>query len=66
MVPLMEESCDVFLKKLEGIADTGKSVNIVDWFSMLTLEIILSTAFGVKADVQTDQAESRVRSRLRN
>lgn len=32
----------------------GKTVNIMDWFSMLTLEIILSTAFGIKADVQTD------------
>lgn len=30
----------------------------MDWFSMLTLEIILSTAFGVKADVQTDPDET--------
>ena len=32
-------------------------MNITNWFSMLTLEIILSTAFSVKADVQTDPDE---------
>ena len=35
----------------------GKTVNIMDWFSMLTLEIILSSAFGIKAEVQTDPDE---------
>lgn len=58
MVPLIEESCDVLMKKLEEIADTGKTVNIMDWFSMLTLEIIISTAFGIQANVQTDPDET--------
>jgi len=57
MVPLIEESCDVFLTKLGKIAGTGKSVNVMDWYSSLTLEVILSTAFGIKADVQTDPDE---------
>ena len=31
---------------------TDKSVNMLDWFSKLTLEVILSTAFGVDANIQ--------------
>ena len=30
----------------------------MDWYSSLTLEIILSTAFGIKAEVQTDPDET--------
>ena len=30
----------------------------MDWFSMLTLEIIISTAFGIQANVQTDPDET--------
>ena len=32
-------------------------MNVMNWFSKLALEVILSTAFGVKADVQTDPDE---------
>ena len=35
----------------------GKTVNVMDWFSKLALEVIFSTAFGIKADVQTDPDE---------
>jgi len=31
---------------------TDQSVNMLDWFSKLTLEVILSTAFGVDANIQ--------------
>ena len=31
---------------------TGQSVNMMDWFSKLTLEVILATAFGVDAKIQ--------------
>ncbi|XP_078377237.1 cytochrome P450 3A24-like [Oculina patagonica] len=52
MVPLMEKSCDTLVEKLEKIADSGQSVDMLDWFSKLTLEVILSTAFGVDTNVQ--------------
>ena len=32
-------------------------MNVMDWFSKLALEVIFSTAFGIKADVQTDPDE---------
>lgn len=31
---------------------TDQSVNMLDWFSKLTLEVILSTAFGVDTNIQ--------------
>ena len=31
---------------------TDQSVNMLDWFSKLTMEVILSTAFGVDANIQ--------------
>lgn len=52
MVPLIETSCDTLMEKLHKIADTGEIVKMLDWFSKLTLEVILSTAFGVDAKVQ--------------
>lgn len=33
---------------------TGKSTDITAWFRRLTLDVILSTAFGVISDVQTN------------
>ena len=32
----------------------GKSVDMNEWFNRMTLEVILSTAFGVQSDVQTN------------
>jgi len=52
MLPLIEKSCDTLMEKLEKIADSDQSVNMLDWFSKLTLEAILSTAFGVEANIQ--------------
>ncbi|CAH3172959.1 unnamed protein product [Porites lobata] len=67
MVPLMEKLCDTLLEKLEKIADSGElyfennfallsftdqSVDMLDWFSKMTLEVILATAFGVDAKIQ--------------
>ncbi|XP_078377241.1 cytochrome P450 3A4-like [Oculina patagonica] len=54
MVPLIEKSCNVLLDKLEKISNTGQSVDVSNWFSKLTLELILSTAFGVDSNIQTD------------
>ena len=34
------------------ICVTDQSVNMLDWFNKLTLEVILSTAFGVDANIQ--------------
>ncbi|XP_031561235.1 cytochrome P450 3A4-like [Actinia tenebrosa] len=52
MVSLIEESCDVLVEKLEEVADTGRSIDIFSWYSKMTFEVILSSAFGIKSDVQ--------------
>ncbi|KAL9967762.1 hypothetical protein ACROYT_G026054 [Oculina patagonica] len=52
MVPLIEKSCDTLVEKLNKIADSGQSVDMLDWFSQLTFEVILATAFGVDANIQ--------------
>ncbi|KAJ7371316.1 Thromboxane-A synthase [Desmophyllum pertusum] len=52
MVPLIEKSCDTLMEKLVKIADSDESVDMLDWFRQLTFEIILSTAFGVDANIQ--------------
>ncbi|XP_067037448.1 cytochrome P450 3A8-like [Acropora muricata] len=58
MIPFMNEALDTLLAKTERISKTGEIVNgeIVDfhrWLQSLTMEVILSTAFGVKAETQT-------------
>jgi len=55
MVSLIEESHDRLMEKIEKVVGTGESVDILDWYSRLTLEVILSTAFGVQADIQNDK-----------
>ncbi|XP_078377062.1 cytochrome P450 3A24-like [Oculina patagonica] len=52
MVPLIEKSCDALMGKLAKIADSDQSVDMLDWFSKLTLEVILATASGVDTNVQ--------------
>ncbi|KXJ29496.1 Cytochrome P450 3A24 [Exaiptasia diaphana] len=54
MVPAIERSNKTLMSKLQGIADTGKSIDIYSWFSLMTLEVILSTSFGVESPVQTE------------
>ena len=34
---------------------SGESVDMLDWFSQLTFEVILSTAFGVDANIQMEE-----------
>lgn len=40
---------------LPGLYYTDQSVDMLDWFSKLTLEVILSTAFGVDAEIQNGE-----------
>ncbi|XP_032225261.1 cytochrome P450 3A29 [Nematostella vectensis] len=52
MTPKMRESCDTLMDKIGKVADTGESVDILGMFSPMSLEIILSTAFGIDSQVQ--------------
>lgn len=55
MMPLIARSCDTLVEKLKEICDTDQSVDMLDWFSKMTLEVILSTAFGLDAKIQTGE-----------
>ncbi|KAK3697995.1 hypothetical protein QZH41_014378, partial [Actinostola sp. cb2023] len=59
MIPLIEKSCETLVDKIQDIADSGKSVDIFSWFSLMTLEVILSTAFGVESPIQTDSSNNK-------
>ncbi|KAK3697752.1 hypothetical protein QZH41_010307 [Actinostola sp. cb2023] len=59
MIPLIETSCETLVDKMQDIADSGKSVDIFSWFSLMTLEVILSTAFGVQSPIQTGSSNNQ-------
>ncbi|KAK3697996.1 hypothetical protein QZH41_014379, partial [Actinostola sp. cb2023] len=60
MIPLIEKSSEILVDKIQDIADSGgKSVDIFSWFSLMTLEVILSTAFGVDSPVQTENTNNK-------
>ncbi|XP_020621676.1 cytochrome P450 3A2-like [Orbicella faveolata] len=54
MVPLMNQAFDTFMTKLEKVAHHEESVDIHEYIRTLTFDIILSTAFGVQSECQTD------------
>jgi len=53
MMPFMNEAIDTLLQKVDKISKTGEIVDFHRWLQSLTMEVILSTAFGVKAETQT-------------
>lgn len=52
MEPLIKESTVRLVKKLSESADKKKAVETLNLFSMFTIEVFLSTAFGRSLDVQ--------------
>ncbi|KAM7427258.1 Thromboxane-A synthase [Porites harrisoni] len=57
VAPLVNKSCETLCKKLEKIVESGDKANMWRVYGKFTMEVILSTAFGVQRDVQTDQDE---------
>lgn len=53
MMPFINESIDTLLQKADRISKTGEIVDFHSWLQGLTMDVILSTAFGVKAETQT-------------
>ncbi|XP_020604862.1 cytochrome P450 3A7-like isoform X2 [Orbicella faveolata] len=53
MMPFMNEALDTLMNKVDRISKTGEIVDFHRWLQSLTMEVILSTAFGVKAETQT-------------
>jgi len=53
MMSFMNEALDTLMTKVDRISETGEIVDFHRWLQSLTMEVILSTAFGVKAETQT-------------
>ncbi|CAH3190591.1 unnamed protein product [Porites evermanni] len=53
MMSFMNDALDTLLLKVDGISKTGEIVDFHRWLQSLTMEVILSTAFGVKSETQT-------------
>ncbi|XP_020604908.1 cytochrome P450 3A8-like [Orbicella faveolata] len=53
MMTFMNEALDTLMQKVDGISKTGEIVDFHRWLQSLTMEVILSTAFGVKGETQT-------------
>ncbi|KAJ7391626.1 Thromboxane-A synthase [Desmophyllum pertusum] len=49
----MNEALDTLIQKVDRISKTGEIVDFHRWLQSLTMEVILSTAFGIKAETQT-------------
>jgi len=53
MMSFMNEAVDTLIQKVDKVSKTGEIVDFHRWLQSLTMEVILSTAFGVKAETQT-------------
>eukprot|EP00794_Sanderia_malayensis_P000606 gene606-1268_t len=54
MMFIMNEASDTLLSKLENVANTNTAVDIHEWQQGVTMEVILSSAFGMKTESQTN------------
>ncbi|KAL9966312.1 hypothetical protein ACROYT_G024366 [Oculina patagonica] len=64
IVPIMEEAADILLSKFENFAKEDKSVDISTPCSQFSLDVILSAAFGLKGDIQTNPDPELVKKAL--
>ena len=53
MEPLIAESVSRLLAKFEKAAESGKSVDVLEYFGRYTMEVILASAFGRYKDIQS-------------
>lgn len=53
MMTFINEAVDTLLQKVDKVSKTGEIVDYHRWLQSLTMDVILSTAFGVKAGTQT-------------
>lgn len=57
VTPLIHHSCETLNKILQKMAESEKKINIWRVYGKFTMEVILASAFGVQADIQTDPDE---------
>ncbi|XP_020614580.1 cytochrome P450 3A43-like [Orbicella faveolata] len=52
MMPLMNSCCDTLMRKLSKVADKEQSVDMFKFHQALTMDVIISAAFGIEANPQ--------------
>lgn len=55
MFPLVNDSIDILITKMQPAADNHQSIDLCSWFKQLSLDVIVSCAFGAKSNVQNNQ-----------
>ena len=60
MEPLIAESVSRLLVKFEKAADSGKSVDVFEYFGRFTMEVILASAFGRYKDIQSTEERDKL------
>ncbi|KAK3699413.1 hypothetical protein QZH41_018572, partial [Actinostola sp. cb2023] len=66
MIPLMNLACDTLVKKIDQVAEAGGSFDIVSYQQTVTLDTIMSTAFGVQSDFQNNPNDPIMQKALRS
>lgn len=54
MTPIMDNSVDIMLTKIQKKASTGEEFDIFEYFQLLTTDVIAKTALGIDTDVQNN------------
>ncbi|KAK3740560.1 hypothetical protein QZH41_014951 [Actinostola sp. cb2023] len=52
MVPMINTTCDILLNKIEEVSKTKESFDILGYQQALTLDIVMSTSFGLHTEFQ--------------
>ena len=60
MEPLIADSVSRLLVKFEKAADSGKSVDVFEYFGRYTMEVILASAFGRYKDIQSTEERDKL------
>ena len=60
MEHLIADSVSRLLVKFEKAADSGKSVDVFEYFGRYTMEVILASAFGRYKDIQSTEERDKL------
>ena len=55
MFPLVNDSIDTLITKMQPIVDNHQPIDICSWFKQLSLDVIISCAFGARSNIQNNQ-----------
>ena len=60
MEPLIADSVSRLLMNFEKAAESGRSVDVSEYFGRYTMEVILASAFGRQMDIQSSEERNKL------